>query len=289
MKFKDIKLVTGLLMIALFSMSAVSWAQQDKIVRKLTNIKGDLYRFQNKFHFSAVYVTKDGVIITDPINAEAATWLKAELKKRFNKPVKYVIYSHDHRDHIAGGEVYADTATFVSHVKAKEAIIAEKRPTQVPDITFSDTMSIKLGGKTVELTYVGPSHSDNMIVINFPAERVLHVVDIIVPGRVPFKDLSDSYFPGFIDALKLVENMDYDILSPAHGPLGKKSDATQTRQYMEDIYNSVIAGLREGKTLDQLQASVTMDKYNGMKMHDKWVKLNVLGVYRRASLQRRGN
>ena len=124
---------------------------------------------------------------------------------------------------------------------------------------------------------------------NFPAERTLQVVDIIVPGRVPFKDLANSYFPGFIDTLALVESMDYDILSPGHGPLGKKSDATQTRQYMEELYSSVLSGIRQGKTLEQLQASITMDKYSGMKMHDKGVKLNVIDAYRRASLQRRGN
>ena len=122
---KSVKLVTAFITIVLLSMSAVSWAQQDKIVRKVTNIKGDWYRFQYKFHFSAVYVTKDGIIITDPIDAEAVTWLKSELKKQFDKPVKYVIYSHDHRDHIAGGEVYADTATFVAHEKAKEKSLVD--------------------------------------------------------------------------------------------------------------------------------------------------------------------
>ena len=75
--------------------------------RSITKIAGDLYRVQNNFHFSALLVTPKGVIVTDPVNAEAAAWLKAEIATRFKQPVKYVIYSHDHRDHIAGGEVFA--------------------------------------------------------------------------------------------------------------------------------------------------------------------------------------
>lgn len=75
-------------------------------------------------------VTPDGVIVTDPINADAATWLKAEIAKRFNQPIRYVIYSHDHRDHIAGDEVFAnDGAIVVAHERAKGIIIGENRPT----------------------------------------------------------------------------------------------------------------------------------------------------------------
>ena len=78
---------------------------QDAPKRTITQISGDLYKFQNKFHNSVFLVTPDGVIVTDPINADAAKWLKAEIASRFGKPIRYVVYSHDHRDHIAGGEV----------------------------------------------------------------------------------------------------------------------------------------------------------------------------------------
>jgi flavorubredoxin len=71
---------------------------QNKPTRTITHITGDLYRFQNNFHFSVFLVTSEGIIVTDPIDKDAATWLKAELKKRFDKPIKYLIYSHDHRD-----------------------------------------------------------------------------------------------------------------------------------------------------------------------------------------------
>lgn len=94
-------------------------AEAQSPTRALTNVTGDLYRFQNNFHFSAVLETDAGMIVTDPINAEAAEWLKQEIATRFGKPIVYVIYSHDHADHIAGGEVYTDTATVVAHENAR--------------------------------------------------------------------------------------------------------------------------------------------------------------------------
>jgi len=115
---------------------AASAQQQTK--RAITQIAGDLYRFQNNLHFSVFLVTPEGVIATDPINAEASAWLKAEIAERFGKPIRYRIYSHDHADHISGGEVFADTATIVAHDNAKRAIIGEKRPTAAPQVTFSD-------------------------------------------------------------------------------------------------------------------------------------------------------
>lgn len=255
--------------------------------RAITKIAGDLYRFQNNFHFSVFLVTPDGVIVTDPINADAAKWLKAEIKKRFDKPIRYLILSHDHSDHSAGGEVFADTATVIAHENAKAAIIGEGRPTAVPDLTFSDRMTVSLGGKSVELIYIGASHSDNLIVMNFPAERTLFAVDIVSVRRVAYKTLSDSYFPGWINALRKIEAVDFDILAPGHGPLGVKADVAANRGYMGSLYSGVLNGMRKGETLESLKSSVTLDDYKDWGRYKEWRPLNIEGVYKRIELQRR--
>jgi glyoxylase-like metal-dependent hydrolase (beta-lactamase superfamily II) len=262
---------------------------QDAPKRNITQIAGDLYRFQNNFHFSVFLVTSEGVIVTDPINADAAAWLKAEIATRFGQPVKYLVLSHDHPDHSSGGEVFADTATVVAHENAKRAIIGENRPTAVPTVTFSDQMTIELGGKQVELTYVGPSHSDNMIVLNFPAERTLFAVDIVTVKRVPYQTLNDAYFPGWIEALKQMEAMDFDILAPGHGGLGTKTDLADHRRYMEELYVAVLAGLRAGQSVEEMQASITMEAYKDWSQHEAWRPLNIQGMAANISLHRRGN
>ena len=120
-------------------------------VREITPIAGPVYRFRNNFHYSIFAVTPAGIVATDPINADAAQWLKAELGRRFAQPIRYVVYSHDHADHIAGGQVFADTAVVVAHEAAKTTIVGEKRPTAVPQLTFTDQMTLELGGTAIEL------------------------------------------------------------------------------------------------------------------------------------------
>ncbi|MDH3671118.1 MAG: MBL fold metallo-hydrolase [Gammaproteobacteria bacterium] len=280
--------IANLCFVAMLLFCGTSLAQADA-KRSITKIAGDLYRFQNNFHYSVFLVTSDGIIVTDPINADAARWLKAELAKRFNKPIKYLIYSHDHVDHVAGGEVFANTAIVVAHENAKTDIIAEQRPTAVPDITFSDQMTIELGGKRVELSYVGRSHSDNMIVMRFPAERALFVVDFIPVETVAWKNMTDAYIPDWIDAIARVEAMDFDILVPGHGAPGTKADATAFRGYMETLYAAVLKGAREGKSLEAMQQSVRLEKYKDWYNYDTQLPLNIEGMYNQIKLHRRGN
>ncbi len=281
-----IRLLVGFVAVAAAAAAGTAWAQQEP-KRAITNIAGDGYRFQNIVQVSVFLVTPEGVIVTDPINADAATWLKAEIDKRFGVPIRYLIYSHDHTDHIAGGEVFADTAVVVAHDNAKRAIIGEKRPTAVPDVTFSDRMTIELGGKKVELIYLGPSHSDNLIVMRFPAERVVFAVDIISVKTLAFRTLGDSYFPGWIDVIKGVEAMDFDILAPGHGPMGTKADATSQRVYLEDLHAAVLAAARAGQSLDQMKESIKLEKYRDWRQYEAWLPLNIEGMYNRVSLHRR--
>jgi glyoxylase-like metal-dependent hydrolase (beta-lactamase superfamily II) len=278
---------------AAFALGSLGTAQpasaQDEVKREITNIAGDLYRFQNKFHVSVFLVTPEGVIATDPINAAAAEWLEAEIRERFGQEIRYLILSHDHADHSAGGEVFADTATVVAHENAKRTIVGEQRPTAVPEITFNDRMTIELGGKTVELIYPGLSHSNNLIVMHFPAERAVFTVDFISVKRLPYMTLSDAYFPDWMAAIEAVEAIDFDILVPGHGPMGTKQDAADHRAYLEDLYDQVLAAARAGQSLEDMQVSITMDAYKDWGQYDKWRTLNIEGMLNNISLHRRGN
>ena len=281
------RIILGMVLGAFFAAASPVIAQEAK--RSITRIAGDLYRFQNNFHYSVFLVTADGIIATDPVSPDAARWLKQELKARFDSSVKYLIYSHDHRDHIAGGEVFAPQATVIAHQKARAAIIGEQRPTAVPDITFTDRMTVTLGGKSVELIYLGLSHSDNMIVMHFPEERAVYTVDFVSVKSLPYKNFSDAYFPEWIEAVKKVEAMDFDILVPGHGPMGTKADATEHRRYLQALHQAVVAAAREGQTLDEMKKSITLDEFKHLSMYDKWRELNIEGMVRQVSLHRRGN
>jgi glyoxylase-like metal-dependent hydrolase (beta-lactamase superfamily II) len=249
--------------------------------RSITKIAGDLYRFQNRAHYSVFLVTPEGILVTDPINADAAKWLEAELAKRFpGVPIRYLVYSHSHADHIAGGEIFADTAMVVGHERAKQRIVAEQVPTATPQVTFSDRKTLQLGGKQVELIYLGPSHSDNLIVMRFPAERTVFAVDIVAVKRLPYQDFPDADLAGWIATLRELEAMDFDILAPGHGALGGKADVADHRRYLETLRDQVKAGMAAGKSVEELKQTVTMPEYASWGMYKEWRELNVAGMYR---------
>ena len=200
-----------------------------------------------------------------------------------------MIYSHDHADHISGVQVFTDTAIVVAHDNAKAAIIAEKRPTAVPNVTFSDDVIIELGGTLVQLSYVGKNHSDNSIVVRFPKERILFAVDFIPVETLAFRDFPDGYINDWVESLSRVEAMDFDVLAPGHGQLGKKAHVAMFREYLEDLRAEVLRYVREGKSLDETKQLVKLTKYEKWGNYQQWLPLNVEGMYRYMSVYRRPN
>jgi len=78
--------------------------------RGLVQINGNLYRHTTgaglAVHSGFVLITKEGALVIDPAMTCTATWLRDEIKHRFNVSVRYVIYTHAHADHISGGQVF---------------------------------------------------------------------------------------------------------------------------------------------------------------------------------------
>lgn len=246
-------------------------------VRSITHLAGDVYRFQNNAHFSVFMVTPEGVIATDPISLEAATWLNSEIQARFNQPVKYVIYSHDHWDHVSGAASFPE-ATIIAHVNSVPFIEASDQPIALPDITFSNEMVVKLGGKEVHLYYLGVSHSDNLIYMVFPEEKILFGVDAIAINRLPFQNFAGNDIDGLIASIATLEQMDIDIVSPGHGDVGTLEDIAAHKVYIESLKEQVATQLQNGRSLDEIKQAITMPEYSSWGSYDAWQQLNVEGM-----------
>ncbi len=243
--------------------------------REITPITGDVYRFQNNFHYSIFVVTGEGIVVTDPINAEAAEWLSNELASRFDEPVTHLIYSHSHPDHASGGAVFAETAEVIAQANAPETIDGV-----APTTRFDDELTIEVGTKTIELTYLGPGHGEDLIAMVIRPERVGFVVDAVSAKRLPYRDFPGSDIDGWIGQVEKVEALDFDILAPGHGALGTPDDVTATRTYIESLRARVLEGLKDGKSEEQLVLEIQMERYKDWGQYDSWRELNVRGMAR---------
>ncbi len=269
---RTIRLTTAL--IGLLVIATMAVAQDAK--REITNVAGDVYRFQNNFHYSLVTVTDGGVVIVDPINAGAAAWLKDNLSTITDKPITHLIYSHSHLDHASGGSVLQDAgATVIAQENAPDAINGV-----VPDERFGDAKVLEIGGKTFELTFLGKGHGDDMIAVVVRPENVAFITDVASPKRLPFRDMPDSDLDGWIDQIKMVEALDFDIFAPAHGKVGVKADATDARIHMETLRAQVLDGLKAGKSVEQLFEEITLDEYSDWQQYADWRELNIRGMAR---------
>jgi glyoxylase-like metal-dependent hydrolase (beta-lactamase superfamily II) len=263
---------------------------QPRADNEITKLSEGIYLFRHQFHQSIFIITSQGAIVTDPITSDAAAWLKAEIKTLTDQPVRYVVYSHHHNDHISGGDVFADTALFVSHWAAKRQLEKEPDPQiPVPDITFTDRLFIELGGKRVELIYTGRNHSDNSIVLLLPQEKLLFAVDFIPVETVAYRTMRSDYPDDWIESLKRVEQLDFETLVPGHGKIGKKEHVRLFRGYLMDLTAAVKQSIQKGMTLEQARDTVQLPKYEQWQRYKEWFPENVEGVYRYFSQSRSSN
>lgn len=286
----------------------------------MENISGDLYhagiRSGGGGHNTVVFVTPDGAIIGDPIRADFAEWLKAELLERFNAEVEFVLYSHHHPDHASGGAVFADTATFVGHASMLDALQqlpsnfqpmdangdgtierSEARGgvlnafdrddtnqdgvltgaevnahTQPPDITFTDQLSISLGGSTVELLHTPPAHSEDMTVLFFPEENVVFTVDFLQVNRLPGG--ASGFLAGYsVDeyevAVEAVQALDFDTLVQGHSDiLGTRADVDDFVALLQILESEVAAAVAAGSSLEETLESVMLEDYSDWLLYE---------------------
>ena len=249
-----------------------------------TKVTDNVYIFRYGGHQSMFIVTPAGVIATDPIGERrpAAKAYLEEIRKITNVPIRYVIYSHSHFDHIAGGQPFKDLgAVFVAHRNAKARIAALKpADVVVPDEEVDEKREIALGDTTLELNYVGKNHSDSTLVMRLPKEKIIFTVDWIPIQGVQFRGMADTYVPEIEEGLKRVIAMDWETLIPGHpGPGGKqtgtKENAREQLAYLQDLSAAVKQAVNDNKSYADAQKEIKLPKYETWPNYGAFLPMNI--------------
>lgn len=117
-----------------------------------------------------------------------------------------------------------------------------------------------------------------MIAVVVWPENVAFIVDVATPKRMPYRDFPGTDVDAWIDQIRKVEGLQFDIFTPGHGAVGGKADAMAARIYMQKLRSQVLAGLKADKSVDDLARDVTMKEYSDWQQYKAWRELNVRGM-----------
>jgi glyoxylase-like metal-dependent hydrolase (beta-lactamase superfamily II) len=236
-----------------------------------------VFRYQN--HQSMFVVTPEGVIATDPISygrPQAATTYIDEIRKITPAPIRYLIYSHHHYDHIAGGKPFKEAgATIVAHRRAQERLAARTAAdVLVPDEIVDEKRTIELGGTRLELVYTGRNHSDSSLVMLLPRERIIFAVDFNTLGAVPSRlGINDSYPVEWEESLKRTLALKWERQIPGHpgpgGRLGTRQDMEQQLAFMTDLSAEVKKASDAGKCFDPATKEVRVPQHGTLQGYEQ--------------------
>jgi glyoxylase-like metal-dependent hydrolase (beta-lactamase superfamily II) len=249
-------------------------AQRPQIETKKVDGTDNVYIFRNGNHQSMFVVTPAGVIATDPVAYGRPTGGQQyvdEIKKVTDKPIKFLVYSHHHYDHIAGGKAFKDAgAKIIAHKNATMHLKQLNDPhTPLPDESTGTKKVISLGGTTMELLYLGLNHSDSTLVMRLPKEKIIFVVDTIPVGTFPGRGMID-FHPLETEAfMQKVIALDWDRLIPGHpgapnGRLGTKDDAKNVLTLYQEASSEMKKLGQAGKCWDEAEKEFKLPKYESM-------------------------
>ncbi len=234
---------------------------------RLVKVKDDVYVIQNVNDTVAeigpfggnvtIYLTEEGVVLVDSKNERMHDDIVAKVKTLTDRPIKYVILTHNHGDHAAGAAgMQAIGATVIISSEDREQL-AKSGPAGLPAVAYHGSAQIFLGGKELRLReFCGHTRGDT--VVSLPAARVVIVGDLLttpdtIPQIVNYGDGGNWTDLG--KTLDEIAQMDFDILIAGHGPVLTKAAFLRQRDRVVAIRERVRALNRQhASQADVLQA-----------------------------------
>jgi len=225
------------------SVKAKIWQIDPSVGYAVKDVGNGVYVISDNGWQSAWLVTNDGVIVFDAPET-LGKHIPSEVAKVTNKPIKMLIYSHQHRDHIGGSPAFKDIKglQIVATDSVAKYLEEQKDPERlIPNVTFGSEKTIKMGGKIVQLTRHFYHSQDGDLFIYVPEAKFLMAVDCVTPGYAPFMgfDLTTN----FGEYLKVFDQLlayKFDTFVGGHlTGIGSRADVETAKEFAFDVYHTV--------------------------------------------------
>ena len=228
---------------------------------------------------AGLIVGEDYAIVVDSLTSVplTQTFIK-EIEKVTDKPVRYLINTHAHPDHVWANHLFKG-ASIVSSEACREEIAKEKEypdiskelserfpnidfrgvKNTIPDITFDSELCLYQGKREVRLIHKGIGHTPGDAIVYLPKEGVVFAGDILFHYGTPLC-ITGSII-GWIKYLDMMLGMDAKIFVPGHGPVCGKEAVTDMREYFSVIYNEGRKRFDKGMTAAQAAKDIDLGRF----------------------------
>lgn len=234
---------------------------------------------------------EDGTVLIDDQFAPLTDKIQKAVSNLGATPVKFLINTHWHFDHSGGNENLGKAgAVILAHdnVRVRMAagatvagnVVPPAAKAALPVITYAEGLKLHLNGEEVRVVHVPAAHTDGDSFIHWTKSNVIHMGDLFMFGvSFPFVDVgSGGNVRGFVTAADKVLAIadDQTKIIPGHGAIATKADLQNHRNMVATVIAKVEAGIKEGKTLDQIKAGKPTDgfgiKTDGFITSDRFVE-----------------
>jgi cyclase len=243
-------------------------------------------------------IGESGVVVIDTQGTSgAAPLLLAEIRRITTLPVKFVINTHYHLDHVAGNRIFADVgATVLAHRNVRDWVHTENLRLFGPDIppefkaltdgvvpptmVYDQGVSVYLGSREIRIRSF-PGHTGGDSIVLIPDARVAFAGDLLSNNVLPsLGDASTGPWIESLDAL-LAEDSDYTFV-PGHGSIGDADDVASFRDYLTTLRARVAMARTEGRSGDEaigMVVPVLRERYGRWEFFEDSARANVLDTY----------
>jgi len=235
------------------------------------------YVYSSGTYNSGIVVTSEGVVVLDALNSEAVARAQREaIASTIRQPVRVLVSSTFHNNYSKGNVAYADVLkighenyrTDLLELMQREKVPAGEQQARLPNQTFRDRMTLHLGGKEIQILYLGRAHTRGDSIIFVPQDRIVYLSELHFAEQFLF--ITDGYGLDWLRALDEVEALGADIFVPGHGPIpGDPRETRQGlrrfRQMLVDVRDGVQKEIARGATEDQAVAALRWPQYEKMQ------------------------
>ena len=249
---------------------------------------------------AAFIVTREGVVVVDALGSPAlATELIAAIARITSQPIREVIVTHYHADHIYGlqvfkaagaritahrlGQDYLQSENAALRLQASRAELApwiDAQTRLVPADRWIDApLSFTLGGVSFVVQPAGPAHTPEDLVVVLPDQGVLIAGDLVFRGRLPFVGQADS--GRWIAALSRLLEYHARVIVPGHGPASTSAEAdlTLTRDYLLHLRQSMGEAARKLEPFEEAYAQADWSRFEHLPLFKAANRINAYNTY----------